>query len=305
MPRNDPLPTSPFSTLFYPKNDGSSPTDSDGKKRVPPLFIDDEEEDYIDEIYDIVDAVVSRSDDPTLPASTFRAWFLGLFFCSILAAANTLFSFRTNMFHASLSLEFCWRIRVDLFMAAVLPTTKFRVFGWDMTLNPGRFNHKEHALIYVFCNSGANTAYALYNIIGQKFQLYQEDLSLTASIVFAIVTQIFGYGLAGLCRRFLVRPSAMLWPGNLSIVALLNSLHRVPILAYDTTPSSTSQSRFVSTGSQPSLQPLPSPSKLHYAGAFHRLSVMLCRPLDAGPGFSEIVGSAMPDGGLWGGEFVV
>ncbi|KAJ1550414.1 hypothetical protein HK405_000665, partial [Cladochytrium tenue] len=30
------------------------------------------EEEYVDEIYDIVDSVVPRTDDPTLPALTFR-----------------------------------------------------------------------------------------------------------------------------------------------------------------------------------------------------------------------------------------
>ncbi|KAJ3191698.1 hypothetical protein HK101_007492 [Irineochytrium annulatum] len=109
-------------------------------------------------------------------------------------------------------------------MAAVLPTR--RLFG-TFTLNPGKFSHKEHALIYVFCNSGAATAYAIYNVIGQRYKLGQ-NLTLFNSIVFVLVTQVFGYGLAGLCRRYLVRPPAMLWPSNLSIIAMLNSLHDKP-----------------------------------------------------------------------------
>ncbi|KAJ3191701.1 hypothetical protein HK101_007495, partial [Irineochytrium annulatum] len=103
----------------------------------------------------------------------------------------------------------------------VLPTGK--IIG-DFSLNPGKFSHKEHGLIYIFCSAGGNTAYAIYNIVGQKYKLGQ-DLSLGWSILFAVVTQIFGYGLAGLCRRYLVRPAAMLWPTNLSIIAMLNSLH--------------------------------------------------------------------------------
>ncbi|KAJ3306314.1 hypothetical protein HDU76_004836, partial [Blyttiomyces sp. JEL0837] len=58
--------------------------------------VDPESGEYTDEIYDIVDAVVSRTDDPTLPALTFRVWTLGLFWSIVLAVVNTLFTFRTN-----------------------------------------------------------------------------------------------------------------------------------------------------------------------------------------------------------------
>ncbi|KAJ3191697.1 hypothetical protein HK101_007491 [Irineochytrium annulatum] len=182
---------------------------------------DPESGEFLDEIYDIVDAVVSRTDDPTIPANTFRVWTLGIIFCGGLAFMNTVFSFRTNSFTANPLIGVLVAYPLGLFMAAVLPTGK--IIG-DFSLNPGKFSHKEHGLIYIFCNSGANTAYAIYNIIGQKYKLGQ-NLSVVWAILFAVVTQIFGYGLAGLCRRYLVRPAAMLWPTNLSIIAMLNSLH--------------------------------------------------------------------------------
>ncbi|KAJ1553661.1 hypothetical protein HK405_007283, partial [Cladochytrium tenue] len=54
------------------------------------------EAEYLDEIYDIIDAVVSRTDDPTVPALTMRTWILGVFFGFLYALVNTLFTFRTN-----------------------------------------------------------------------------------------------------------------------------------------------------------------------------------------------------------------
>ncbi|KAI9333178.1 OPT oligopeptide transporter protein-domain-containing protein [Zopfochytrium polystomum] len=111
---------------------------------------------------------------------------------------------------------------LGMVMASITP--KVSVFG--IPLNPGQFNFKEHALIYVFASTCTQPAYALYSIIGQRYQLHQDDLSAAACVFFGLVTQCFGYGLAGLCRRFLVRPAAMLWPSNLSTVALLNSLHQ-------------------------------------------------------------------------------
>ena len=60
--------------------------------------LDTEYGESLDEVYDIVDAVVSRTDDPNLPALTFRVWFLGIIFGVALAFVNTLFTFRTNIF---------------------------------------------------------------------------------------------------------------------------------------------------------------------------------------------------------------
>lgn len=40
-----------------------------------------------------------------------------------------------------------------------------------------------------------------------------------------LCTQLTGFGLAGVCRRFLVWPSSMIWPQNLVACTLLNTLH--------------------------------------------------------------------------------
>ncbi|KAJ3237305.1 hypothetical protein HDU81_009641 [Chytriomyces hyalinus] len=176
----------------------------------------DDDDDYIDEIYDIIDAVVPRTDDPTLPANTFRVWFLGTLFGVLICAANTIFTFRSNYFAISPFVTVLIAYPCGLLMAQLLP------YGF---LNPGKFNYKEHALIYVMTSCMASPPYALYNIVGQKYQLYQTDLSLLSGFGFAIVTQCFGYGFAGLTRRYLVRPAAMLWPSNLATIAMLNSLH--------------------------------------------------------------------------------
>ncbi|KAI9347421.1 OPT oligopeptide transporter protein-domain-containing protein [Zopfochytrium polystomum] len=183
---------------------------------------DPEVAEYIDEIYDIVDAVVSRTDDPTLPALTLRVWILGIFFGFLLSMVNTLFTFRTNTLTVNPFVAVLLAYPLGLGMSATFP--KVSVLG--IPLNPGKFNFKEHAIIYVFASTCTQPAYALYNIIGQRYQLYQDDLSVAACVFFGIVTQCFGYGLAGLCRRYLVRPAAMLWPSNLSTIAMLNSLHQ-------------------------------------------------------------------------------
>ncbi|KAJ3106264.1 hypothetical protein HDU97_006715 [Phlyctochytrium planicorne] len=177
-----------------------------------------------DEIYDMVDAVVPRGDDPSLPVLTFRVILLGGFFGLIMCILNVLFSFRTNVFSTNSIIGALISYPLGLAMEKVLPKG---------ILNPGPFNYKEHTMIYVICSCMAGPAYALYNIVGQKYQLYQENLTDGAAIFFAINTQVIGYGLAGLCRRFLVRPAAMIWPNSLSVVAMLNSLHEKPVTTTD------------------------------------------------------------------------
>ncbi|KAJ3298602.1 hypothetical protein HDU79_009367 [Rhizoclosmatium sp. JEL0117] len=176
---------------------------------------EDEDGEYLDEIYQIIDAIVPRTDDPSIPASTFRVWFLGLIFGTFLTVINTIFSFRTNPLSITPFVMVLLAYPCGKFLEKVLPTG---------LLNPGPFNYKEHALIYVITSAMAVSPYAINNIVGQKYQLKQ-DVPLWACIVFSIVTQCFGYGFAGLTRRFLVRPAAMLWPSNFATIAMLNSLH--------------------------------------------------------------------------------
>jgi hypothetical protein len=40
-----------------------------------------------------------------------------------------------------------------------------------------------------------------------------------------LATQLTGFGIAGICRRFVVWPASMIWPQNLVVCTLLNTLH--------------------------------------------------------------------------------
>ncbi len=44
-------------------------------------------------------------------------------------------------------------------------------------------------------------------------------------IIFVLTSQILGYGMAGIMRKFLVWPGAMIWPSNLVNCALFRTLH--------------------------------------------------------------------------------
>jgi OPT oligopeptide transporter protein len=38
-------------------------------------------------------------------------------------------------------------------------------------------------------------------------------------------TQLIGFSIGGICKRFLVAPPSMIWPANLVTAALFNTLH--------------------------------------------------------------------------------
>ncbi|KAJ3005608.1 UNVERIFIED_CONTAM: hypothetical protein HDU68_004539 [Siphonaria sp. JEL0065] len=52
------------------------------------------------------------------------------------------------------------------------------------------------------------------------------DITFMHSLGFVLVTQFLGYGFSGLTRRFLVKPTAMWWPSNLTTIALFSSFHK-------------------------------------------------------------------------------
>jgi len=61
-------------------------------------------------------------------------------------------------------------------------------------------------------------------MIAQKMW-YKQDFGLLWQLLFGITTLCTGYGLAGLARRFLVWPAAMIWPANLVNATLFYALH--------------------------------------------------------------------------------
>ncbi|KAI8604603.1 OPT family small oligopeptide transporter [Dissophora ornata] len=171
-----------------------------------------------------VAAVVSNTDDPSIPCMTFRFWVMGLISILALSFINQFFFFRESpMTVGSLVIQLI-SYPIGQFMARVLPTQPLRLFKFEFSLNPGPFNVKEHVLITIMANCGAGTAYAVDIIVIQRV-FYKQDFGFIANLLLILTTQLVGYGMAGILRRYLVYPAAMIWPSNLVTVALFNTLH--------------------------------------------------------------------------------
>ncbi|XP_028792488.1 oligopeptide transporter 2-like [Neltuma alba] len=181
---------------------------------------EDNDESPIEEVR----VTVPNDDDPTLPVWTFRMWFLGLISVALLSFINTFFQYRAEpMVVTMISVQIA-TLPIGKFMAKALPTTKFRILGWEFSLNPGPFNVKEHVLISIFANVAGNTAYAV-SIVNIIKAFYGRNISFLAGWVLVITTQVLGYGWAGILRKYVVDPAHMWWPSTLVQVSLFRALH--------------------------------------------------------------------------------
>ncbi|KAH6561633.1 hypothetical protein BASA50_006030 [Batrachochytrium salamandrivorans] len=162
--------------------------------------------------------IVPETDDPSAPSMSVRMIFLGTIWAIFLGLMNGIFSFRTNYFSISSNVAAILSYPLGIFFASVLPRG---------ILNPGPFTIKEHVLVYMIASAAGGQPYGVENVIGQKFDKFMGDADVTFwnSVLFVITTQMIGYGLSGMTRRFLVRPAAMYWPTVLSTVALFVSFH--------------------------------------------------------------------------------
>ncbi|KAF8637559.1 hypothetical protein AX17_002745 [Amanita inopinata Kibby_2008] len=199
-----------------------------------------------------VRASVSNIDDPDMPAMTIRMWFVGLLLCMTSSALNVFFNFRspapTVVPLALLLISYpfgkflafslpitTYRIPLPSLAPSSLPATLplfllrlFRPLTYpraiEFSLNPGPWNIKEHVLVYIMANVAVGNPYALNAIVVSEVY-YELDVGYWFSLVLVLATQLTGFGLAGLCRRFLVWPASMVWPQNLVACTLLNTLH--------------------------------------------------------------------------------
>ncbi|KAI3399059.1 hypothetical protein diail_7859 [Diaporthe ilicicola] len=201
-----------------PLRASSASTYSDEEK-----ILEVSKEDEEDSPYPEVRAAV-RNYDVDMPCNTIRAWTIGMVLVVVGASMNTLFSLRNPAIGlgALIAQIIAWPIGHG--WAKVMPTRQFDTFGLKWSLNPGPFNIKEHSIIVVMASVSFSVAYATDIILAQKV-FYKQDFGIPWQLMLTISTQSLGYGIAGIMRKFLVYPAAMIWPGNLVSVTLMNAMY--------------------------------------------------------------------------------
>ncbi|KAJ6443803.1 OPT oligopeptide transporter family [Purpureocillium lavendulum] len=189
--------------------------------------------------YPEVRAVVDPTDDPTLPVGTFRVFLLGTFFAIFGTALHQFFSMRMPSIHISTYVVQLLTLPLGTFFAKVLPTRLWTLClprttkSFSFTLNPGPFNQKEHLLVAMMANVAFaghhDGAYVISIVQVLKLPMFYKEKVLSNSLpwqaITIMATQLLGYGCAGIARRFLVYPPAMIWPRALANMGLAKALY--------------------------------------------------------------------------------
>ncbi|KAI0173456.1 OPT family small oligopeptide transporter [Hypoxylon sp. FL1284] len=175
--------------------------------------------------YEEVRAAVRNTDGGEI-ASTLRAWILGMIFVTLGSGLNMLLSMRSPQVNFPALVVVLLVYPIGCLWAKVMPTRVFNTFGVEWTLNPGPFTIKEHVVVTLMSNVSIAYAYstdALLALQGKPF--YNLNLGWGFALIFTLSSQLIGIALSGMFRRFLIWPSAMLWPTQFAYTSLFYALH--------------------------------------------------------------------------------
>ncbi|KAH6632679.1 OPT oligopeptide transporter protein-domain-containing protein [Chaetomium tenue] len=231
--------------------------EDDERSFVSDSGADDDEDPPDNSPYAQVRASVSSTDNTSLSINTPRMWALSILFSVLGSSTNLFFALRYPsvaitpviallMVHP-LGLLWDYFLKrsddppeeyVDGFRSSNLPVAssdphsrftplegRGRLDRIRLWLAQGRWNEKEHSCVYVSSNVSFGFAFAT-DVIVEQTQFYKQEASVVYQLLLTISTQILGYTFAGLTRRFLVRPSGMIWPGTLMSAAMFTTLHK-------------------------------------------------------------------------------
>ncbi|EFR02303.1 oligopeptide transporter 5 [Nannizzia gypsea CBS 118893] len=167
-----------------------------------------------------------RNYDEDLPASTVRAWVIGMFLTTIGSGLNSLFSLRAPAIIITSVVALLVSYPIGVAWAKIIPARTFNTFGMKWTTNPGPFNVKEHVLIVVMANASFGNGVAYFTDTIQALKaFYHTDYGWGFYVCLALSTQIVGFGIAGIVRKVLVEPASMIWPQDLVSATFIYTLH--------------------------------------------------------------------------------
>ncbi|KAF7339054.1 Oligopeptide transporter 3 [Mycena venus] len=181
---------------------------------------------------DVATRLISLEDEPTLPAFTFRMWFLGLGLSCFGAVLGQIFYFRPQTISVSQLFLQIFAYILGVLMQEIIPGPGNERYGYKTPnnafwrfMNPGPFNLKEHVAITIFASTAAGSALAI-SIFAADDLYYNIQPNAGVGIFTLIGSQLLGYGLGGIMRAFLVYPTYMVYPSLLPTVQLFDALHR-------------------------------------------------------------------------------
>lgn len=157
-----------------------------------------------DSPYPEVRSAVANTDDETIYVGTLRSWVLGILCAIIFPGLNQFYFFRYPGVTILGLVAQLITFPLGRAWAKVMPKVKIL----DISVNPGPFTVKEHVLITIMASVGAQSAYATGLIAVQRVY-YSQNYSFIHQWMAVMSTQLIGFSMGGIARRFLVQPPSM------------------------------------------------------------------------------------------------
>lgn len=212
-----------FDAVSRPRTESQSRislASQDGSDMFDPNFDTESEFLELDSPYPEVRSAVANFDDPTMPVSTLRAWILGIILAMVIPGMNQFFYMRYPSIVVGSLVAQLVVFPVGRLWARIMPHVQ--IFG--VSLNPGPFTVKEHVLVTIMATVGAQSAYAT-DIVAVQRVTYDRPFGFGYNWMLVMSTQLIGFSIGGIAKRFLVSPPSMIWPNTLVSCALFNTLH--------------------------------------------------------------------------------
>ncbi|CAF1279263.1 unnamed protein product [Adineta steineri] len=161
---------------------------------------------------------VSNTDDPTMPCVTVRSVFLGILLTCLMSFTIQFFAYRTSPIDVNIGIVILVSYLIGELLTRILPKSIFNI-----TINPGPFTVKEHALITIMATSSVRTYEAMEALTVQRIY-YNYYLSHFNSILFLLIMQFLSISISGILNRYLIWPAYMIWPKTLMSCSLIRAL---------------------------------------------------------------------------------
>lgn len=173
---------------------------------------------------DDVDAIVP-TEDFDAPASTLRMWVLVIVLSTVIGGVDAFFNMRFPTIHIAALVAQVVAFPLGELWYWIVPSWNVPLpFGCGFNLNPGPFNQKEHALVFVVVNVVVSAG-LVNNAVVEQFKFFDRDIGIGKMIMAHVSCFILSYALSGLTYDILVTPPDCVWPGILGNCALLQTFH--------------------------------------------------------------------------------
>ncbi|KAK9450478.1 OPT oligopeptide transporter protein-domain-containing protein [Limtongia smithiae] len=176
--------------------------------------------------YPEVRAVVSPQDDPLMPAETVRMYIVGIFWVCCGSFINEMFHQRQPTITLTATVFQILIYPTGKFIARIMPNATIGRGKWSIQLSPGSWTFKEQMLVTVMTNIGAGSSNFFHYGLTMRLPIFFNQTYAGFGFLFlmAAVTNFFGFGLAGVLRRYVVYPTKAVWPTVLPIMMLNKTL---------------------------------------------------------------------------------